>query len=256
MSDTIIAKANALPAPEDAQSEKCWICRENDGNTGEHKIKKSDLRDVLGNPSQAAPFWYHKPDLTAKAVGSLKADILKSAAPMCAYCNNSRTQPHDRAWEEMSAWFTQRRTFRKGQAIRANRIWRYDTRKKMGNVHRFFLKALGCVIAEAKDNAPIDLEPFSSAIMNNRIHPDVYLQFCCGDGTVGRRFDCIELDTGHLFAVLTYRIKFITVNALYAEAGGGWESLSRAWHPRLDTNKLVIGDYATGPKTEQQAASS
>jgi hypothetical protein len=256
MSNTITAKANGLSAQGVAEDKRCWICRENDGTTGEHKIKKSDLRDVLGNPSQAAPFWYHKPDLTAKAVGSLKAGILKSAAPMCAHCNNARTQLHDRAWEEMSAWFTRRKAFRRGQAVRANRIWRYDTRKKMRDVHLFFLKALGCVIAEAKDNAPIDLEPFSAAIMNNRIHPEVYLQFCSGDGSVGRHFDCIQLDTGHVFAVLTYRIKFITVNALYAQAGGGWESLSRAWHPRFDTNKLVIADYAVGPKTEQQSASS
>jgi hypothetical protein len=27
-------------------------------NSGEHMIKKSDLRDVLGKPSQAAPFLF------------------------------------------------------------------------------------------------------------------------------------------------------------------------------------------------------
>lgn len=238
---------NIAPAADAKAVQKCWICRENEGNTGEHKIKRSDLKDVLGNPSQAAPFWYHKPDLTAKAVGSLKADILKSAAPICAHCNNTRTQPHDRAWEEMSGWLRNKGKFREGQVIRANRIFRYDTRRKMRDVHRFFLKSLGCIVAEDPDNAPIDIEAISSAIMNNRTHPEVYLQFCCGDGSVGRHFDCIKLETGPVFAVLTYRIAFITINVLYAQAGGGWQSLSQTWHPRFDTNRLVIGNYATGP---------
>jgi hypothetical protein len=35
---------------------KCWICGVNDANSGEHLIKKSDLRDVMGKPTQAAPF--------------------------------------------------------------------------------------------------------------------------------------------------------------------------------------------------------
>src|SRR5437899_2464458 len=80
-----------------AAKKKCWICGVNDANSGEHMIKKSDLRDVLGNPTQARPFYFYKFDLKARAVGSLKADILKSAAPMCAHCNNTRTQPHDLA---------------------------------------------------------------------------------------------------------------------------------------------------------------
>jgi hypothetical protein len=67
--------------------EKCWICGINDANSGEHLIKKSDLRDVMGKPTEAAPFYFHKPGLQAKAVGSLNADILKSSAPMCAHCN-------------------------------------------------------------------------------------------------------------------------------------------------------------------------
>lgn len=37
------------PLPE-ANITKCWICRVNDANTGEHMIKHSDLRAVLGTP--------------------------------------------------------------------------------------------------------------------------------------------------------------------------------------------------------------
>lgn len=220
-------------------------------------IKKSDLRDVLGNPTQAAPFWFHKPDLTAKAVGSLKADILKSGAPMCAYCNNTRTQPHDLAWEKMSRWFTSLpRPLREGQFARANKIFLDDTWPQMRCVHLYFIKVLGCVIVEAKDQAPIDIAPFSKAIMKGGTHPEVYLRFCCGDGSVGRHFDCIRLESGHLFAVLTYRIKHVTVNIFYAQEGGGWENLRKTWHPRFGTRRLVIGDYDRGPAAQGPTAES
>jgi len=249
------ADAQLAPVPEvavgdaSAAKEKCWICGVNDANSGEHMMKKSDLRDVFGNPSQAAPFYFYRPGKEGRAVGSLKADILKSPAPMCAHCNNTRTQPHDLAWETMSGWFTSRReSFHKGDVVRGNRIFPYATRRKMRNVHLFFLKQLGCVIAEAKDQAPIDLAPFSKAIMDSRAHPEVYLQFCCGHDSVGRSFDCVRYENGYVFAVLVYRIKYVTVNILFAQAGGGWEDLSRAWHPRFDTHRLVIGDYDRGAK--------
>jgi hypothetical protein len=246
--DRPIASQSGRGAAPAAPSEKCWICRVNDANSGEHMMKKSDLRDVLGKPTQAAPFYFHKPGLEGKAVGSLDADILKSSAPMCAQCNNARTQPHDRAWEAMSRWFTRRRSpLKKDDVVRGNRIFAFDTRRKMRCVHLFFLKTLGCVIVEARDQAPIDIVPFSNAILKGCAHPEVYLQFCCGDDSVGRHFDCIRLDSGHVFAVLTYRIKLVTVNVFYAQAGGGWENLARTWHPRFGTNKLIIGDYAREP---------
>jgi hypothetical protein len=230
----------------------CWICGAADAKSGEHMIKKSDLRDVLGNPTQAAPFWFHKPDLEGKAVGSLKAGILKSSAPMCAYCNNTRTQPHDLAWEKMSGWITaQPQPLKKGKFIRGNKIFPDDTWAKMRCVHLYFVKVLGCLIVEAKDQAPIDIAPFSKAIMKGSTHSEVYLQLCCGDGTVGRRFDCIRLETGHVFAVLTYRIKHVTVNIFFAQDGGGWENLDNTWHPRFSTKRFVIGDYDRGPGAEE-----
>jgi len=229
--------------------EKCWICRVNDANSGEHLIKKSDLRNVMGAPTQAVPFYFHKPGLRAKAVGSLNAEILKSSAPMCEHCNTTRTQAHDLAWETMSGWLSKRpKPLRKGQFIRANELFKDETWQKLRGVHLFFVKTLGCVIVEAGDQAPIDIAPFSDAIMKGGTHPEVYLQLCCGDGSVGRRFDCITLEgSGHVFAVLTYRIKHVTVNVLYAQDGGGWENLGKTWHPRFSTKRFEIGDYARGP---------
>jgi hypothetical protein len=86
----------ALPEP------LCWICKKNKADSGEHKTKRSDLLAVLGRPSQTLPFFYSDTKRQNQVVGSLDAKILKSPVRICAYCNNARTQPHDRAWERMS----------------------------------------------------------------------------------------------------------------------------------------------------------
>src|SRR6188472_2933686 len=86
----------------------CWICNTNEANSGEHKTKRSDLLAVLGNPTQSEPFFYHDLKEANQPVRTLRADILKAPVRICAHCNGTRTQPHDRAWERMSAWLRNR----------------------------------------------------------------------------------------------------------------------------------------------------
>ena len=77
---------------------KCWIC-ENKGDTVEHLIKGSDLRNDFGEVSQTKPLYFHtdqKKNIPIKSIK--KSQRLKSDAPMCNYCNSNRTQPFDRAW--------------------------------------------------------------------------------------------------------------------------------------------------------------
>ena len=65
--------------------------------------KRSDLAAVLGAPTQDQPFYFHDLERRNKPVKSLDAKILKAPIRICAECNTTRTQPHDRAWEQMSA---------------------------------------------------------------------------------------------------------------------------------------------------------
>ncbi len=69
------------------------------------------------------------------------------------------------------------------------RIFHYHTKQQMIDVQLFFVKLLGCMIAEAKADGfdvPIDLASFSEALMSGRPHPEIHLQFGKEDGTVGR----------------------------------------------------------------------
>ena len=97
-----------------------------------------------------------------------------------------------------------RRDLAIGRWVRANGIFRYDTRLQMINVHLFFLKLFGCMLCEFKANGydvPIDIALFSQAIMTSRPHPEVHLQFGKCDGTVGRsNLECFESDQGGVLA--------------------------------------------------------
>src|SRR5260370_22158967 len=141
---------STIKAPDKA-APLCWICNRNEANSGEHKTKRSDLLAVLGKPTQAKPFYYHDLEQKNRPVKSLDAQILKSPVRICAECNTTRTQPHDRAWERMSERL-RARPLKVGQWVRADRIFRHDTRREMRNVHLFFLKLFGCMLCEAKAN--------------------------------------------------------------------------------------------------------
>jgi hypothetical protein len=118
-------------------------------------------------------------------VRSLDAQILRSPGRICANCNNARTQPHDRAWERMSAWLlTREPAIAPGTIVRANRIFPYSTARQMRNVHLFFLKQFGCLIVEGEIS--IDPTRFAHAIMKNRPHPNVYLKFGCAPSLDGK----------------------------------------------------------------------
>src|SRR5271169_5428197 len=110
----------AAKGPEKARP-LCWICNRNEANSGEHKTKRSDLLAVLEKPTQEEPFYFHDLEQRNRRVGGLNARILKAPIRICAECNTTRTQPHDRAWEQMSARLRSSR-LKVGQWLRANRI--------------------------------------------------------------------------------------------------------------------------------------
>ncbi len=228
---------------------KCWICG-GDASSGEHKTKKTDLLSVFGKWTQANPLYYHDADRANQLVRGPKSDVLKSPSLICAHCNNERTQPHDRAWEVMSSWFRQNLpAMPTGSVVRATRIFPYDTKRQMLNVHLFFLKLFGCALLEAAGKIPIDLEPFASAIMRGRAHPDVYLKFGHGPAIVGRANLRNEQtsDKTHQIAGWSYLLDGFEVQVLFAKSIASiiseWVKATHAWHPRLGTNKLIVADY-------------
>lgn len=164
---------------------KCWICGE-EATTGEHLIKASDLRLLYESCSQAAPIYFHSPQKKNIPVGSFKATRLKFKTKICARCNTTLTQPHDKAWEKLSAYLHRHIGSHADTGIvDLSRVFPGATRRELLNVHLYFVKLFGCNIAE--HSIPIDLASFSRAIATSSPHSNVFLAFGKSLGTPKRK---------------------------------------------------------------------
>ncbi len=227
----------------------CWVCGD-PATTGEHKTKRSDLRAVFGSPTQNNPVYLHDAERRNRHVRSLDAKLLKSPGKLCPYCNNTRTQPHDRAWERLSESLrTWKPAIAPGSAVRTNRVFPYDTAREMLNVHLYFVKLFGCHIVG--NDIPIDVDGFANSIMKGKAHPNVYLKFGCGKIFAGKPMmgmSNMELalalpDKSCAFATWTYYIGVVGVSVMFAIDQKQWQGSVGAWHPRQGTTKLTMADF-------------
>ena len=151
----------------------CWICGES-ANTGEHRIKKSDLGLVFQNVSPEKPIYTKTEFGKFVKIGSLDSDRFKSRAKICHHCNTTRSQPFDQAWKQLSKYLqANTKRLRIGDRISLHRVFPGSTKESMLNVHLYFLKIFGCLIIEHEIPTPI--RPFSEAILNISEHSQVYI---------------------------------------------------------------------------------
>ena len=227
----------------------CWICGD-PATTGEHGTKRSDLRDAFGTVTQSNPLFLHNAQRRNRSVGSLDARVLKLPGRLCTHCNNTRTQPHDLAWEKLSAGLrTWTPALVPGSIIWPKRIFGDNRARKMLNVHLYFVKLFGCHIAG--NNMPIDITGFADAIMTGKAHPHVYLNLGCRRQFNGRPLLgmtdmwIVPPRPGELspFATWFYDLEFVGINVLYAMPGQKREGLVGAWHPRNGANSVTMSDY-------------
>jgi hypothetical protein len=242
----------------------CWICG-GGPLTGEHLVKKSDLRAIFGPVTQSAPLYLNDRRTKNRRIGSLDSKLLKSAGRICAYCNGTRTQPYDRAWETFSrAYRASMPRLRPGAVFRAGVAFPYNTAREMLNVHLYFAKLFGCHIKAY--NVPIPIGGFARAIMEGRAHPKLYLKFgigpeIAGEGYIGTSEMNVATkgsDGSVAFATWFHSVAGLTVNVSYAVDGERRQALIGAWHPRQRSNRLTIADFRgvqpTGPDSTSKAA--
>lgn len=225
----------------------CWICGSAGPMSKEHRHKKSDLRAVFGDVSPGSGiFWHDSAGLKNVRVPSLNARRLKVDAPMCAMCNNTRTQPHDQAWETLSDALRKTLPQRSmPSCVRVRSLIPHETRETLLNVHLFFAKMLGCFIVE--EDAPLDHGRLAKAILTGKPHPDLYLRFGLGpffgaERLTGRSTLQVEVSGGgSLFAAFCYCVTPIAVQVLLTN--DPIAQRTRAWHPKLGTTRLEVIDF-------------
>jgi hypothetical protein len=224
----------------------CWICGD-PATTGEHKTKHSDLRAVLGKPTQKRPFYYHDKNVRNHPLGSFKGNFLKSTSRLCAPCNNERTQPYDRAWEQLSQFLRIRTPpLRAGDFVRGDRVYPLRATKEMCNVHLYFTKLTGCHLVEA--GVKFDQNALASSILTGTPNPYIHLKFGISRsgmslGTSDVMADAFASDNTLAFAAWAYSLEKLVVHVMYAVGGESREGLVNAWHPRAGSNRFILADF-------------
>jgi hypothetical protein len=220
----------------------CWICGAS-ADTAEHMIKASDLRSVFGKFTNQSPVFRHSKHQKNEIVRGANSSMVKFLPSLCAYCNNTLTQEHDKAWEKLSSALRNKWAgVAARQKIPLAEIFAGDAKNSMPSVHLYFLKLLGCQAVEHK--IPLPTRDFATCINCGVPQKHLDLTFVrIKSGST--RYDVIvdkisALNVGGktVSAKWFYIVGNIGVVVSYKEFGHRRLNKSRGWHPN-DINQTI-----------------
>jgi hypothetical protein len=229
----------------------CWICRTRPADTSEHRFKASDVRAKAPRLSQVKPvFLQREGKATNNRVGSAKSKSLTFAPSICADCNNRLTQPYDLAWQQLSGYLQTNwpAIVRRGR-FDLSKAFPGGTRKAALDVHLYFVKLFGCKLNA--DNVPIDIAPFSAALLNGTAHPEVSLFVAhsrVADGIIlsyDSEVHTLRDQEGELHSALwMYLIHPVAIKVSYVKAGTPvLRPPGQLWHPSSPGKVVRLSDY-------------
>ena len=138
---------------------QCWICGA-PANSREHRIKKSDLMRRYGRQS------YRSMGGMVHVIGGEPHDIqgpsdsrLTYEPLLCADCNNAKSQPWDKAYEqfECRVFEHSREILRKRFILLEDVFGSENFSGACPNLYKYFVKAFGCRLVAANMMVPHDL---------------------------------------------------------------------------------------------------
>jgi hypothetical protein len=118
----------------------------------------------------------------------------------------------------------------------------------MLHVHLYFVKLFGCLIKQ--ESIPIDLRPFSQAIINGQPHPNVWLALWANKTHQPvRHVGQSQVETAQLYGQIVYATWFYfveraAINVLYAEPTERRKGLVYAWHPTSVGKRIHVAHEA------------
>lgn|GEM_PF-683218 len=241
----------------------CWICGKHPADTSEHKFKASDIRAKAPAVSQAKPIFLQRDsEATNDPIGSAKAKALTFPRSICAYCNNTLTQPFDVAWQKLSEYLHANwATIVKRGRFDLSEPFPGGTRDAALQVHLYFVKLFGCKLKA--DSIPISLVSFSKALLTSTAHPEVSILIA--DKYIGAVALSFESDVFTLRSVETkqihgavwaYVIQPVAIKVSYVKAGAPViPPRGYPWHPSRPVKRVKLSPYdsITEPKAGPRA---
>ncbi|OUY06988.1 hypothetical protein [Acinetobacter populi] len=140
----------------------CWICEENIADTSEHALKKTDIVRAYGkgsyrNLNEKQPIHF-KNGKETKLQGA-NSDIIKNLKDLCKQCNNTLSQPYDRAYDKFIEYvLNNSELILERRFIDFEEIYGEDFAIQQTNLFKYFIKSFGCrVYANPDFVVPRDL---------------------------------------------------------------------------------------------------
>ncbi|BCW61785.1 hypothetical protein StoSoilB22_07580 [Arthrobacter sp. StoSoilB22] len=126
------------------QAGKCWWCGAR-ADSHEHKYKRTDLRRLANGDDL---IWANDSVLRPIRSHRKSKDVLFGLI-LCKRCNDTRSQPFDRAYDKYAAYVSQNisRLWR-APGIRLEHVYGDGWEQEAKNLARYFAKHFGCLIAE------------------------------------------------------------------------------------------------------------
>lgn len=217
----------------------CWICRGQADST-EHMFKRASLKAAYAGINQTSPLFAHNAKSLNVPFGSIDSKRVRFDTKICALCNNERTQDADLAWDELCEKINIRaKQGHLGRTMSVSKAFGSGSRQKMKNVHLYFAKHCGMVLAEADDE--LTTSDLSESIMNNRVSRNLFLLFGLSKE---KRFVLSNLevlkkqDGNRVLANYATQLEYVDVEVIYFFDREEFRTPSFAWHPTLGRRKI------------------
>lgn len=162
--------------PEDGA---CWWCG-SPADSREHKLKRSDLVREYGRPPYAGPrtLTYFS-DSAKRDFHGPKSPLVKFAPSLCARCNDTRSQPFDRAWDLFVSYLVENETaILASETVSLSDVYGGDWGAGALNLARYVAKHLVCRIVQELPG-PTGIDPALIAFLDGGAYPEwLSLDFC------------------------------------------------------------------------------
>jgi hypothetical protein len=197
----------------------CWWCG-NVADSREHKFKASELRlnNGRGSWSGTGAVVHQGQGDDLDTVRGPKADGLKWSASMCQNCNSTRSQPFDRAYDELIQYVSeQEATLAVTREFRFSDVYGSEWERKRIDLIRYWVKHICCRAVEIDLKVPHALRSYMDDPRDNPTPP-------------------------HLFLVLGVQVNLLRM-ALEDGVKGSWFGPAQGWNH--DGKLAVIESHVT-----------
>lgn len=136
----------------------CWICGA-PANSKEHRLKKSDIVRAYGRggyKGQKRPV--HVKNGQVSSFQGPSAERLKYAPSLCHECNTTRTQPFDKAYDQLISWVLENEDeVLRTRKVDFARVYGEQCRENQIQLYKYFVKSFGCRLVDAGFEVPENL---------------------------------------------------------------------------------------------------